>query len=491
MASEKKSINKRKFRKGTYSTTLSVVVIAIVVVMNLIVNQIPLKYTEFDISTGKLYTIGDSTKEVLKHLEEEITIYYIVQTGNEDSNVQKLLKQYEQNSGNIKVVQKDPVANPTFVSQYTDDSLYENSLIVESNQRSKVIAYNSMYETELNYSTYQSETTGFDGEGQITSAINYVTTQDLPVVYYVEGHNEISIPESLSSRIQKANIDLQSLSLLTAERIPEDAECLLLNSPETDYSTEETKKVLDYLEKGGKAIILSDYVGNDLENYISILDVYGIEVVNGIVVETDSGKYVQQPYYIVPDISYSDITTSMTGGFTNVLLSGCQGYRVKEDVDEALTITTLLSPSAEAYVKTDPQNMSTYEYAEEDEKGPFIVAAAISKNVTVTDSVEESVTADNISEMTQIVCIASSSVTDDSINSMVSDGNYTFYMNSLSWLVDSEESSTVSIAVKPISVNYLTVTTADAAVIGLLLCILLPVSCLVVGGVVCYKRKKR
>ncbi len=485
MALSENKINKRKLRKGTYSATLTVVVIAIVVVLNLIVNQIPSQYTEFDISTGKLYTIGDTTKEVLNNLEEEITIYYIVQLGNEDTTVQKLLEQYTETSSKVNVVKKDPVANPTFISQYTDESLYENSVIIECGDKVKVVAYEEMYETELNYSTYQTETTGFDGEGQITSAISYVTSDKLPIVYYVEGHNEIAIPDALVNRIQKANLDLQALTLLTAESVPEDAACLLLNSPETDYSAEETEKVLDYLKKGGKAILLSDYVGDKLENYASILDAYGIEVVNGIVVEPDSSKYVQQPYYIVPDISYSDITLDMVGGATNVLLSGCQGYRIKEDVSDTLQVSTLLAPSSEAYVKSEPQTMTTYEYEDGDEEGPFIVAAAISQTVDTT------AVTDYIDDTTQLVCIASSSIADESMNSMVSDGNYKLYMSSISWMVDSEGNSNVSVASKPLSVEYLTVTTADAALIGVILCFVLPLACLVTGGVICYKRKRR
>lgn len=78
---KKHTFNRRAFRKDSYSAAMSVVVIAIVVVLNMIVGQIPSKYTEFDISTGKLYTIGDETKKVLKNLDEDITIHYIVQSG--------------------------------------------------------------------------------------------------------------------------------------------------------------------------------------------------------------------------------------------------------------------------------------------------------------------------------------------------------------------------------------------------------------------------
>ena len=224
---KKHTFNRRAFRKDSYSAAMSVVVIAIVVVLNMIVGQIPSKYTEFDISTGKLYTIGDETKKVLKNLDEDITIHYIVQSGNEDSTIEKLLNQYKDNSSKIKIEKIDPVTSPNYTSQFTDDKVSENSLIVSSAKRNKVIDYSSMYESEIDYSTYQSKTTGFDGEGQLTSAIDYVLSDELPVVYYVTGHNEVTLPDAVKNRIEKANLELKELNLLTAGEVPSDAAGLL------------------------------------------------------------------------------------------------------------------------------------------------------------------------------------------------------------------------------------------------------------------------
>lgn len=494
---KKRKFNKRAFRKDSYSAAMSVVVIAIVVVINLIVGQIPTKYTEFDISTGKLYTIGDETKKVLKNLDEDITIHYIVQSGNEDATIEKLLNQYTENSAKIKVEKVDPVTSPNYTSQFTDDTVSENSLIVSSAKRNKVIDYSSMYESEIDYSTYQSKTTGFDGEGQLTSAIDYVLSDELPVVYYVTGHNEVTLPDAVKDRIEKANLELKELNLLTAGEVPEDAAGLLLDSPETDYSKDEAQAVITYLQNGGKTLILTDYTGKEHTNYDSILAEYGIEVTDGIVVETDSNMYVQRPYYIVPQIEASEITTDMTGGSSNVLLSGCQGFKVSENVRDTVDVSTVLSPSAEAFVKTDPQNMTSYDKEDGDADGPFAVALAVSENVSssTTETTEESsedTTADSTtSKTTQLVCIASSSILDSSMNSMVSDGNYTLYMNAMNWLVDTGDTNRVSIASKSVSVDYLTVTAGDAAAIALFVCILLPICCLVCGGMVCHRRKKR
>lgn len=488
--------NKKALKKGGYSTALSVVVIAIVVMINLIAGQLPAKYTQFDISTGKLYTIGEETKEILKNLDEDIVIYHIVQSGNEDNNIEKLLEQYEEASSHVKVEKKDPVEYPSFTKQYTEDSVSENSLIVTGGKRSKVISASTIYETSFDYSTYQSSTTGFDGEGQITSAIAYVISDELPVVYYVDGHNEISLPDSLTDRIEKANIELQSLSLLTTDSVPENAAALLLNSPESDYSKEEADKVIEYLENGGKVMLVTDYVGKDMKNYDSILTAYGIKVTDGIVIETDNNMYVQKPYYIVPDIGASEVTGGMTGGSNYVLLAACQGFSVAEDARDTLEISTILTTSDGALVKTDPQNMTSYDKEEGDVEGPFTVGAVVSETVSGTDTQEESLEdaeseTETEEKTAQLVCFASSSIMDDSMNSMVSDGNYTLYMNCLNWLADTGNTNMVSIASKSIQPEYLTVTAGKTAFLAVLLCFMLPILCLIAGGVICYRRKRR
>lgn len=53
------------------------------------------------------------------------------------------------------------------------------------------------YQSNMDYSTYSynNELKGFDAEGQITSAIQYVTmdANQLPVVYQITGHDEATI----------------------------------------------------------------------------------------------------------------------------------------------------------------------------------------------------------------------------------------------------------------------------------------------------------
>ena len=64
----KDSINKKYLKNGSYSSVMIVVFVAIIIVINMIVGNLPSKYTQLDISSEKLYTTGDETKAMQMNL---------------------------------------------------------------------------------------------------------------------------------------------------------------------------------------------------------------------------------------------------------------------------------------------------------------------------------------------------------------------------------------------------------------------------------------
>ena len=471
------TISKKHIKNGSYTMVMSVIFIAVVIVINMIVSTIPSKYSEIDISSQKLYSIGDETKEMLKDLEKDVTIYQIAQSGSEDENIANLLKKYEDESKHIKVEQKDPVVNPKFVSQYTSDDLSANSLIVVCGDRNKVIDYNNMYETSIDYQTYSSQTTGFDGEGQITSAIGYVTSENLPVLYTVEGHGEKDMDSSVKEDIEKANMDIKSLNLLTEGSVPDDADCLFIDSPSTDFSSDEKDAIIEYLENGGKAMIFSDYTTEDMPNFDAILENYGVQRVDGVVFEGDNQYYaMQMPYYLVPTINSTDASSETASAGYYVLVPYAQGIKQLEDVRDTVKIESILTTSDQAYSKTD-LNSNTIEKEDGDVEGPFDLG------VSITESLDDD-------KETQIVYYSTSNLMDSQTNQMVSGGNEKLIMESLKWMTDTEESASVSIPSKSLEVSYLTITDYDAAFWKICTIALIPGIFLVIGFVVWIKRRK-
>ena len=384
--------------------------------------------------------------------------------------IENLLGKYESLSDHISVVKRNPDVYPTFAEQYTDEDVPNNSLVVECGDRYRYISYNDIYVSESNMYSY-SYSTSFDGEGAITSAIDYVVTEDLPQLYVLEGHGEAELPSTFSDQLEKENYELNTLSLLTVDEIPEEADCILIYAPSTDLSEEEVTMLQDYVSNGGKLMVSAGTTENgSLPNLYSLLENYGITAAEGIVVEGDREHYAfGMPYVLMPDIASSDITDSLTEENYYVLMPISQGMTVGSTTNG--TVTSLLTTSNTAFSKVAGYSLETYEKEDGDIDGPFSVAVSIEDQGGG-----------------QIVWFSSSVFLGDMYNAYSSGANVDLAMNSLSWLVGEREA--ISIRSKSLNYNYLTISDSTSSLLKGLMIGVFPLAYLCVGiTVILVKRK--
>lgn len=369
--------NYQALRGGTYSLASIAIVLVILIMVNIIVSALPSNLTQYDMSASKLYSITSNTKSVVNALDKDVTIYWIVQSGEEDDIIEALLDKYDSLSDHINVVKRNPDVYPTFAEQYTDETVQNNSLVVESGDRSKYISYDDIYVTSTNMYSY-SYTTSFDGEGAITSAIDYVVTDDLPQMYILEGHGEQELPETFSDQIGKENIETTSFSLLTSDSVPEEADCVLIYEPQSDISTDEKEKLITYTQNGGKLLVISGPVeSGNLENLNSLLADYGVTMAEGVVIEGDSDHYTGQPYVLLPDMNSNDMTDSLIEEHYYPNMPIVQGLVVDEETANG-RVSELLTTSDESFSKISGYDLTTYEKEDDDIDGPFALAVSIS-----------------------------------------------------------------------------------------------------------------
>ena len=135
----KAALTTRAVRVGGYSVAAAAIVIAIIVAANALVRALPAQWTQFDTTSSQLFSISDQTESVEGSLETPVTIHWIVQSGQEDATLETLLERYQALSENLTVEKVDPVVSPTFLEQYDVGSVYNNSLIVESEARYRYV----------------------------------------------------------------------------------------------------------------------------------------------------------------------------------------------------------------------------------------------------------------------------------------------------------------------------------------------------------------
>ena len=132
-------------RGGSYSLAVTAIVIAILVAVNVLASVLPSTLTKYDITSTNLYSVTSSTKVVVNNMDKDVTIYWVVQADKEDSVIENLLDKYESLSDHITVIKKNPDAYPTFTAQYTDETVPNNSIIVECGDKNRYISYDDIY----------------------------------------------------------------------------------------------------------------------------------------------------------------------------------------------------------------------------------------------------------------------------------------------------------------------------------------------------------
>ena len=452
---------------GSYSLAVTAVVLAILIVVNIFASTLPSSITKLDISSSKLYSITSNTKAVVNNLQQDVTIYWIVQADMEDSIIENLLSKYESLSDHIEVVKKNPEVFPTFTQSYTDEAVPNNSLIVESGERYRYISVNDIYLSEDAYSYYA---TDFDGEGAITSAIDYVVTEDLPQLYVLQGHGEADLPATFADAIEKENIETVALSLLTVDEIPEDADALLIYAPQSDITTEEADMLTDYADNGGKLLVMAGPVeGAELTNLHSVLNHYGVTVTEGIVVENDRNYYAfGYPYVLMPDMASHAITDPLIEDRYYPIFPIAQGLDVSGATAE---VTELLGTSSFSFSKVAGFELDTYEYEDGDIEGPFTLGVSIA---TENEG--------------QIVWFSASDFLGDMYNAYSSGANVDLAMNAISALMGEREA--IAIRSKSLNYNYLTINESTASTLKFLMIGVFPLMYLAMGIFVIISKRK-
>lgn len=454
---------------GSYSLVLTAVVIAILIAVNVLVSVVPAALTKHDMTATNLYSVTSSTKAVVNTLTKDVTIYWIVQADKEDKIIENLLGKYESLSGHLSVVKKNPDVYPTFAAKYTDKEVPNNSLIVECGEKSRYISFDDIYLKDTDPTNY-SYVYSFDGEGAVTSAIDYVVSDKLPKVYALEGHGEAELPAGFRTQIEKANLELASISLLNQDAVPEDADALLIYAPSTDISQEEATLLVNYLNNGGKLLLIAGpNEGGTLTNLFSVPVLFGLKAEEGLVIESDRAHYAfQQPYILLPDIQSDAVTDPLIEEKYYVIFPLAGGISVN-----STAATALLTSSSDSFIKAAGFDLKTYEKEEGDTDGPFALAASA-----------------KIGNEGKLIWFASGYFLDENYNAYSSGANLNLAMNALSSLIGEREA--LSIRSKSLSYKYLTIADSSATTLKIVLIGVVP-AVFVLWGIftVIDRRKKR
>jgi ABC-type uncharacterized transport system involved in gliding motility auxiliary subunit len=357
--------SRRSSQLGTNTSILALAVIAILAVLNFAGFR---HHKRFDLTTEKLFTLSDQTKNIVSGLQKDITIVRFDKAP--DPPLEDLMAEYRNLSPHFKFMNVDPVEKPELVKQY--GGTRKGDVVVSSGTRTEHL---------------EAGPRGDISEQDVTSAILKVTRDTLKTVCFVTNHGEKTLsdqtPEGfgqVDQELKRENYTTRPVELATEDKVPPECDVLVSAGPKQAFFPQETAAVEKYLDGGGKVLLLID---PDTDPKLDdLLQAWNIKMGKNLVIDASGvGRYFQTgpTYPIVLDYGTSPITKDF--GRTMTLFPNARTVGIADRGKTTPDAVELLKTSARSF--TIPglkkgQTEISYD-PKTDTAGPLSIGVAASK----------------------------------------------------------------------------------------------------------------
>lgn len=466
----KKLFQSNDSKRGSYTLAMTSIVIAIVIVFNMIVNLIPENKRQFDISSTNIYEISSKSKKIINNVDHDVTFYVLAEKSNTDKRIKTFINKYASLSDKIHIKWIDPVLHPSALAKYGTE---KNNIVIscKKTNRTTTVSFDDILVSSTSYYSTSSSASSFDGDGQLTSALNYVTSDKEYKAYYTSGHGESSLSSEVTSLLTKSRISTSDLLLMTATSIPDDCDLLIIDGATSDFTKDEVKLLSSYLKKGGKVVTLLALTNKSMKNLYGLLKDYGLTVQSGYIADTER-SYQGNYYYLIPNLSVSgDMASGISSN--SVMMINSKGMTQNTPVRDSISTDAFMTTSSNGYAVTEKKQT----------QGTYVLGATSTESVKVKNSKGKKVTKES-----RLTVYGSNMLIDEQITSSFSSlENLTLFTNSVTASLDNADN--VSISPKSLEVSYNTI--AHPGPFSILVVFVIPVGLIVGGFIVWFRRRRR
>lgn len=237
----RQALTGRQARYGSNAVVMSLAFIGILGVVNYLIYQNPKRW---DLTENQQFTLAPETLDTLESLPQPVqaTAFFTQRTPSDTA--EGLLDQYEfKSDGNFDYEFVNPEADPVAAQQA--GITRDGTVVLRLGERQETVTIVS--------------------ERELTAALIRLLNPESPAVYFLIGHGEYN-PEELNERaysqaklaLEGKNYTVQTLNLLAANQIPEDAEVIVIAGPQQPVSEGEVEQLKDYVANGGALIVMEE-----------------------------------------------------------------------------------------------------------------------------------------------------------------------------------------------------------------------------------------
>ena len=401
-------------------------------------------FGRFDLTESGRYTLAAESKAYIRDLDRPVEIIVTMPKDPEkpelrriQTDLAKLLREYEAHSrkdGEARIdvefvdiyrqrKRAEEIANQHQISR-------ENVILVTSGDRSREIRHADLYEVK------DGEIRGFLGEKVFTSAIIDVATRKAPKIYFLVGHGEMRLDDAdavrglsqLHSFLRERNHTLATLDLTLRDKVPDDADLVVIPSPQAALLPREVEKLRRYMsERNGRMIVLID--PGRKHGLDELFYDWGVLADDMAVYDSGPDYKAQGGDLIVRRFAQHPITDLLIQYQITALFGLPRPVRIDplSVEDERLQVDQLIGTSEKSWAERDFRTEEPPDYdPDRDLKGPISIA-------TVSTRSAGSELGITIPGGRMVVFGNSAFIANNRLQAL---GNRTLFMNSLNWALD-------------------------------------------------------
>jgi ABC-type uncharacterized transport system involved in gliding motility auxiliary subunit len=434
----KAAAGRRSTLYGLNAAFKVVLVIAIAAVFNLIFVNYDWKY---DATKNKMHTLSEQSVKVVSELQKPVTFRAFV-NAQSIPDYKEIFDRYKYKSDKVKVEFMDVMRDPLAAKTYNVTQL--DTILIESDSRTARVEglSNGPFDPKL--------------EEKLTNAIIQAGKGNKKKAYFLSGHGERSITEAgqgsfteIKGIMQEGRFDVADLKLVTSEKIPDDAEVVVVAGPKSEFMPYELKALEDYLTQRSGSVLMM--VEPDSPGSLQpFLAKFGLDwKPKRVVLELNELRRSANSNPVVPFIeTYSRTHPITKEARMPTILQLASPIQKAQNIPDGYKVDDLFSSSAVSFdVAFQGQRLQVNEKT--DRKGPLTIAFAITgksaaeKPAEAKDAAKDAKEEKPATPEFRLVVVGDADFAANGVRSFGMNGD--LYMNMLSWLSSEED----LIAIRP------------------------------------------
>lgn len=298
----------KRIKYGSNTLAFIAIIIGILVLINFLSSR---RFLRFDLTEDKRYTVSKATKNVIKSLDDIVTItaYYSTEPADVAKirrEIKDVLDEYKAFSQKLQI---DFINPADFDDAQKQELRFKGIPEVQVNvlKKDKAEIANVYMAISVGYSGKEEvlpvvrSTSNLEYE--LTSTIVKVTTKEAKTVGFLTGHDEFNINaqeqgqqqfRSLLDKSASGQYNLTTVDLQTGEPVDETVTTLVVAGPKQELTDREKYEIDQFIMRGGRAIFLVDPVtmqpGSVQATPLStglndLLEHYGVRLGNNVIAD--------------------------------------------------------------------------------------------------------------------------------------------------------------------------------------------------------------